>query len=155
MVNINGSLRVFDAGRLLNGPGVGAGTLVSPIISEISPPTKRGMLLSGYQTAIQLAALAGFWAAFAAHSTLSDCSALQWQIPVAVQLFPGILLLLGTIIIPESPRFLAEKGLLLSVEDALSWLRALPREHPDILEEVEELREDAQALEMLDTKLLS
>ena len=58
-------------------------------------------------------------------------------------------LLLGTIIIPESPRFLAEKGLLSSAEDALS-LRALPREHPDILE-VEELREDAQALEMLDT----
>ena len=31
MVNINGSLRVFDAGRLLNGLGVGAGTLVSPM----------------------------------------------------------------------------------------------------------------------------
>jgi hypothetical protein len=59
-------------------------------------------------------------------------------------------LLLGTIIIPESPKFLAEKGLLSSAEDALSQLRALPREHPDILE-VEELREDAQALEMLDT----
>lgn len=29
-------------------------------------------------------------------------------------------------------------------------MRALPREHPDILE-VEELQEDAQALEMLDT----
>jgi len=28
-VNINSSLRVFDAGRLLNGIGVGAGTLVS------------------------------------------------------------------------------------------------------------------------------
>jgi hypothetical protein len=51
----------------------------------------------------------------------------------------------------ESPRFLAENGLLSSAEDALSWLRALPREHPDILEEVEELREDSQALEMLDT----
>ncbi|OCL07003.1 general substrate transporter [Glonium stellatum] len=151
MVNVNGSLRVFDAGRLLNGVGVGAGTLVSPVyISEISPPSERGMLLSGYQTAVQLAALAGFWAAFAAHSILSNSSALQWQIPVAVQLLPGVLLLLGTIIISESPKFLAEKGLLLSAEDALSWLRALPKEHPDVLEEVEELREDSQALEMLD-----
>lgn len=121
MVSINGSLRVFDTGRLLNGLGVGAGTLVSPVyISEISPRTERGMLLSGYQTAIQLAALAGFWAAFVSHSTLSDCSALQRQILVAVQLLPGILLLLGTIIIPESIRFLAEKGLLSSAEDALS-----------------------------------
>ena len=74
------------------------------------------MLLSGYQTAIQLATLAGFWAAFAAfaaHSTLSDCSALQWQILVAVQLLPGILLLLGTITIPESPRFLAERSIVI------------------------------------------
>lgn len=71
MVSINGSLRVFDTGRLLNGLGVGAGTLVSPVyISEISPRTERCMLLSDYQTAIQLAALAGFWAAFVAHSTL-------------------------------------------------------------------------------------
>ena len=31
MVNINGSFCVFDAGRLLNGLGVGAGTLVSPM----------------------------------------------------------------------------------------------------------------------------
>lgn len=78
MVNINGSLRVLDAGRLLNGLGVGARTLVSPMyISEISP-TERGMLLSGYQTTIQLAALAGFWAAFVAHSALSDCSTLRW-----------------------------------------------------------------------------
>jgi hypothetical protein len=37
-----------------------------------------------------------------------------------------------------------------SAEDALSWLRALPREHQDILE-VEEFQEDAQGLEMLDT----
>ena len=109
------------------------------------------MLLSSYQTAIQLAALAGFWAAFAAHLTLSNCSALQWQISVAVQLLLGILLLLRTIIIPESPRFLAEQGLLSSAEDALSWLRALPREYPDILEEIEKLREDSQALEILDT----
>jgi len=78
------------------------------------------MLLSGYQTTIQLAALAGFWAAFVAHSTLSDCSALQQQIPITVQLLPSILLLLGTIIIPESLRSLVEKGLLSSAEDALS-----------------------------------
>ena len=31
MVNINGSLRVFNAERLLNDLGVGAGTLVSPM----------------------------------------------------------------------------------------------------------------------------
>src|ERR1700712_4604867 len=91
-------------------------------ISEISTPATRGMLLSGYQTAIQTAALGGFWAAFASHSALPDTSSLQWQIPVTVQLLPGMLLLLGTIFIPESPRFLAEKGLISDAVDAVAWL---------------------------------
>jgi hypothetical protein len=99
------------------------------------------MLLSGYQTAIQIAALGGFWAAFAAHSALPDSSSLQWQIPVTVQLVPGFFLLVGTIFIPESPRFLAEKGLISDAIDAVSWLRALPMEHEVVLEECEELEE--------------
>ena len=31
LVNINGNVQVFETGRLLNGLGVGAGTLVSPM----------------------------------------------------------------------------------------------------------------------------
>jgi Sugar (and other) transporter len=99
------------------------------------------MLLSGYQTAIQTAALGGFWAAFAAHSALPDSSSLQWQIPVMVQLVPGVLLLVGTMYVPESPRFLAEKGSISAAIDAVSWLRALPIEHEEVLEESEELEE--------------
>lgn len=104
------------------------------------------MLLSGYQTAIQLAALAGFWAAFAAHATLPDSSALQWQIPVAIQLVPGVLLLLGIALIPESPRFLAEKARLPAAEDALAWLRGLPKEDAEVQGELEDMRTTAQAL---------
>lgn len=37
-------------------------------ISEVSPPSERGMLMSGYQTVLQLSALAGFWVAFAANT---------------------------------------------------------------------------------------
>lgn len=97
------------------------------------------MLLSGYQTAIQLAALGGFWAAFAAHSSLPDSSSFQWQIPVAVQLIPGVLLLLGTLLIPESPRFLVEQGRVSDAETALSWLRCQSRDDSAVVEEVSEL----------------
>lgn len=102
-------------------------------------PSLRGMLLSGYQTAIQVAALAGFWAAFAAHSSLPDSSSMQWLIPVTVQLIPGILVLLGTAAIPESPRFLTQKGKAGATRDAIAWLRSLSREHKDVLLECEEL----------------
>jgi hypothetical protein len=99
------------------------------------------MLLSGYQTAIQLAALAGFWSAFAAHSSLPDSSSLQWKIPVAAQLIPAILLLLGTSLIPESPRFLVEQGRISEAETAVSWLRRQPIDDSTVVEEVNELKD--------------
>jgi hypothetical protein len=105
------------------------------------------MLLSGYQTAIQLAALIGFWSAFAAHSGFPDTSSLQWEIPVTIQLLPGILVLLGTAAIPESPRFLAQKGHFAASTDALAWLRALPTDHKDVQQEVEELEDSFEGLD--------
>ena len=91
--------------------GVGAGTLVSPIyISEISPASLRGMLMSGYQVFVQAGALIGFWIAFIAQAVLADKSALQWQIPVSLQLVVGGMLLLGTLLIPESPRYFGRAG---------------------------------------------
>lgn len=40
-----------------------------------------------------------------------------------MQLVPGTLLLLGTVFIHETPRFLAEKGRFIEAERALAWLR--------------------------------
>ncbi|KAF2158249.1 general substrate transporter [Myriangium duriaei CBS 260.36] len=121
------SLLLFDVGRFTNGLGVGAGTLVSPMyIAEIATPETRGMLLSGYQTVLQIGALIGFWAAFAAHAYLEDSSSLQWQIPVSVQLIPGICLLVGTLLLPESPCQLAAQGNIDAARSALHWLRRSP-----------------------------
>ncbi|KAK4974746.1 hypothetical protein LTR66_011058, partial [Elasticomyces elasticus] len=140
LVDVNKSLALFDFGRLLNGLGVGAGTLVSPLyICEIAPLSERGMLLLGYQTAIQAAALAGFWAAYAAHSNISDSSNLQWETPVAVQLLPGVLLLLGSLFVLEPPAFLADKRDLDAAVAALAWLRRLPRNDPSVEDELEVL----------------
>lgn len=97
--------------------------------------------MSGYQTILQLSALAGFWGAYLSNSFFDDKDNLQWQIPVAVQLIPGILLLLGTLSIPETPRFLASKGKWTECEDALVWLRNCTIGSATIEEEMSELRE--------------
>jgi hypothetical protein len=106
------------------------------------------MLLSGYQTAIQLAALAGFWSAFAAHSTLPDTSPLQWQIPVSVQLVPATMLLLGVFYIQESPRFLAEQGRIDEAELALERLRNRTKEDEAIIDEVNELQDTLELAQL-------
>lgn len=144
-VDGGGVIEVFEAGRFLNGLGVGCGTLVSPMyISEISPPDKRGMLMSGYQTILQLSALAGFWGAFASNAVISSESDLQWKTPVAAQLIPGVLLLLGSLGIPETPRFLAEKGKLDEAEGALARLRGFKKSAWEVEGEMQEIREVAR-----------
>jgi sugar porter (SP) family MFS transporter len=132
-----GHLWLFDLGRFINGTGVGAGTLVSPIyISEISPAAQRGMLMSGYQVFVQTGALIGFWIAFVFQGALPDTSTLQWQIPAALQLVFGTLLLAASLFIPESPRYLAERGHLSAMEESLVWLRQRNSGDPELRSEV-------------------
>ncbi len=112
-------------------------------ISEISPPSARAMLMSGYQTILQISALAGFWGAYFSHSYFPLSSALQYSFPIAIQLVPSCLLLLGTIfVIPETPRFLAEKGRIEDAEKSLAWLRGAEQgEEWMVSGEMEEIRD--------------
>lgn len=106
--------------------------------------------MSGYQTILQLSALAGFWGAYLSNSFFADTSALQWQVPTAIQLIPGIVLLLGTVFIPETPRFSAEKGRWLECEKALAWLRGFQvGEEWRAGGEMQDLRDAARVSEVL------
>jgi hypothetical protein len=105
--------------------------------------------MSGYQTILQLSALAGFWGAYASHSTFPESSALQWQLPTAIQLIPGILLLVGTLFIPETPGFLAEKGRFEDAEKSLVRLRGVKSEEWMVAGEMEEIRDAARVSALL------
>lgn len=145
-----GKLWLFDVGRFVNGTGVGVGTLVSPIyISEISPASKRGMLMSGYQVGVQVGALAGFWIAYVFKTTVADDAALQWQLPAGLQLVAGVTLLAGSLLIPESPRYLAEQGHHSHMEESLSWLRRMDVSDPKLALEAADIETAADVSERL------
>jgi MFS family permease len=118
-------------------------------ISEISPASERGMLMSGYQTVLQFCALLGFWGAFASHAVFAESSPFQWEIPVSIQLFPGIFLLLGTMVVPETPRFLAERGRFKAAERSLAMLRSLPMGDAELSREMDEICEAANVSKAL------
>lgn len=124
-------------------PGIALSSADFCSISEISPASERGMLMSGYQTVLQLSALLGFWGAYASNAIFSSVSPLQWELPVSIQLIPGVLLVLGTILVPETPRFLAERGNFKAAESALAWLRGLPLGDVENSCELDEIREAA------------
>jgi MFS family permease len=64
MLGVNGDrgLALLYVGRVLAGFGVGAASNLTPIyISEVSPPSIRGMLVGFYELAWQIGAVVGFW----------------------------------------------------------------------------------------------
>lgn len=63
------------------------------------------------------------------------------MIPLALQLIPGFLLLVGVTWCPESPRWYAKNDNWEAATKTLTWLRMLPADHESILAELQEIKE--------------
>lgn len=112
MLGANGDrgLGLIYGGRVLAGIGVGGCSMIVPIyIAELSPPAIRGRLVGLYELGWQIGGLVGFWINYGLVQTMAP-SHKQWIIPFAVQLIPAGLLLIGSLWIRESPRWLLSKG---------------------------------------------
>jgi len=101
--------------------------------------------MSGFQVVAQGCALIGFWGAYAANAAIQGTTDLQWQIPVAIQLVPGAILLLGTFYIKETPHYLATTGSINDVQASLTWFRGLPTTDSSIIFEANEIYNTVQA----------
>lgn len=121
-------------------------------VSENAPRGIRGLLTGLYQLSIvtgltvriktistdDLTKLTGiklaFWINYGSLLHIRGHS--QYIIPLSLQAFPAVILLVGMLIANESPRFLAQR----SPEKAhavLAKLRGLPADHPYVLQEMD------------------
>lgn len=108
-------------GRALGGVGVGALSMLSPLyMAEISPPELRGSLMALEQFSIVLGVVFGFWTGFV---TRSIPGSLSWRVPLGVQIIPGIILALGCLVLPPSPRLLVLQGRYNEARASLARLR--------------------------------
>jgi len=93
--------------RIIGGLAVGAVSVVTPMyISEVAPSKYRGSLVSMYQLFI----VTGILASYLINYKLHDIGADNWRWMFATGIFPSILFLVLLIFIPNSPRFLYQKG---------------------------------------------
>ena len=83
--------------------------------------------------------------AYATNATISDESDAQWRIPVAFQLIPSVVLLLGTFLIPESPHFLAATADIEEVEKSVAWLSNRSADDLIVAREASEIRDNVLA----------
>jgi len=109
-----GSFTVLLVGRTIVGLGIGlASTTVPVYISEVSPPQARGWQVSLFQLAITLGILVAYLVDYA----FAGSGGWRWMLGLAA--VPGLILGLGMIYLPESPRWLAKHG---QTEKALAIL---------------------------------
>ncbi|KIY50724.1 general substrate transporter, partial [Fistulina hepatica ATCC 64428] len=141
------SLTHMFIGRTVGGVGVGALSMLTPLyISEVSPPELRGSLMALEQFSIVFGVVLGFWTGFFTRNVPGPAS---WRIPLGIQLIPGIILAIGCLFLPPSPRLLVLQGRYGDARDTLYRLR-LPRDEDDkILVEIEflEMRVEAALIQ--------
>ncbi|KAF8680993.1 General substrate transporter [Rhizoctonia solani] len=95
-------------GRAIAGISIGCLSMIVPLYqSEISPPNMRGFLTGMTQFMIGMGFLVANWVGYGCQYIDNEA---QWRIPLAIQVVPAILLLVGMFFLPFSPRWLVEKG---------------------------------------------
>jgi hypothetical protein len=60
----------------------------------------------------------------------------QYLIPLAIQLLPAGLAMIGLPLLKESPRWLYSRGQHEKAKKNLAWIRKLPMDHPYLQEEI-------------------
>lgn len=132
------AIPLFVAGRFFAGFGVGLLSATIPLYqSETAPKWIRGTVVGAYQWAITIGLLL---AAIVLNATKHRNDTGSYRIPVAVQFAWAIILVIGMLFLPETPRYLIKKGQTEKAARSLSRLRRLDVNHPAITEELSEVQ---------------
>jgi len=106
----------FAVARLVGGIAIGIASTLSPLyIAEIAPAQQRGLLVCLNQLAI----VAGILLSYSVNYLLTGAGPANWRWMFASAAVPSIAFLFTLLFIPESPRWLVQKG---RVQEAESFL---------------------------------
>jgi SP family galactose:H+ symporter-like MFS transporter len=124
---------VLLVGRFIVGIGIGFSSVVAPLyISEVAPSSVRGALVSLYQFAITV----GILAAYVVDYVLAGAGQWRWMLGIAV--VPSLVLVIGMLAMPESPRYLFKTG---RDEQARNELGRIVENSAEVTEEENSIRE--------------
>lgn len=141
-------LEMLVLGRVMLGLAVGGASTVVPVfLAEMAPFEIRGSLSGRNELMIVVGQLAAFVVNAILGNTLGHIEGV-WRIMFAICAIPAIVLFFGMLRMPESPRWLVDKG---RFDDALAVLKKV-RSEDRAVAELEELHAIAQ-IEEKDEKL--
>lgn len=135
------SENILIGARFLLGIAVGVASFTAPLyLSEISPQSVRGSMISMYQLMITigivLAFLSDAW--LASYATFNGVTGGHWRIMLGVIALPAAVMFLGVLFLPESPRWLFLKG---RKDDAINVFIQMQLDRHETEIEVREIEE--------------
>ncbi|KAH6889730.1 general substrate transporter [Thelonectria olida] len=141
MTAATGQLSHIYAGRVLTGIACGAITATVPsYIAELSIVSIRGILTGLFEVAYQIGSLIGFWINYGINQNMDPTTSTSWRVPMAVQIIPAGILLIGGFFLHESPLWLMRKNREEEATVALEKLRKIPRDHVYLQEDLQMIR---------------
>lgn len=109
------------AARVVSGVAVGISSAITPFFnSELAPAHRRGMLVTLNQIFMTGGIMVAFWINYALQDVTGDFAG--WRIAIGLQTVPGVVLFIGCLIVPRSPRWLVQQG---RTDEALASLIVL------------------------------
>lgn len=125
---------MFQAGRFICGLGVGVLVTACPMyLSELSPPRNRGWLVGHHAIFLVFGYMLSSWLGFATYFATSKNPSFAWRFPLCVQCFAPLVLFGTSLWIPESPRWLLQRGRKEEAWAVVKRLRVPPGEVDDIV----------------------
>jgi sugar porter (SP) family MFS transporter len=123
--------------RLFLGLAVGGSTQVIPTyVAELSPADRRGRLVTLFSCGIGVGILS------AAVVNLLLTNLVSWRLLIMLSAVPAIVLLLGMISLPESPRWLVDQGHDSSAGRVLRWVRSSSDDADSELDDIRSVAEE-------------
>ncbi|OOF93042.1 hypothetical protein ASPCADRAFT_173727 [Aspergillus carbonarius ITEM 5010] len=134
------SIGQIYGGRVIAGLGIGGMSSITPVfVSENCPPEIRGRVSGMFQEFLVIGSTFAYWLDYGV-SIHIPTSTKQWRVPVAIQLIPGGLMLIGLFFLKESPRWLTAKGRHEEALHSLAYIRNEPPNSELVQKEIAEIR---------------
>ncbi|RAO73168.1 uncharacterized protein BHQ10_009180 [Talaromyces amestolkiae] len=135
----------FVVGRVISGVGNGMDTATIPVWqSECSRAHNRGFLVCFEGAIIAVGTFIAYWIDFGLSYVESS---VQWRFPVAFQILFAILVVIGALMLPESPRWFIMHGKTKEALHVLAQLNDSTEDAEDVLRDFNLMQADLKALQ--------
>ncbi|KAK9319171.1 general substrate transporter [Lipomyces orientalis] len=139
------NITMMFVGRFFAGIAIGQLSMSVPLyLGEIAPPNVRGSLVTLQQWGISIGIMTSFWINYGTQyigGSGNHQKELAWRLPIGLQMVPSVfLLLISTLFLPFSPRWLFLVGREEEAVKSLARIRRLPQDHIFIQQEIYEIK---------------